>query len=95
MIILIGLMVAITGRRRAEVMRLTSFALRDDGIHVVDCKTKVGQQERTYLVSWSPFLREIVTAALEMRRSTAAGYLFANQEGQPYTDNGFKTMWNR
>jgi integrase len=49
----------------------------------------------TNLVSWSPFLREIVTAALEMRRSTAAGYIFANQDGQPYTDSGFKTMWNR
>lgn len=32
MIILIGLMVAITRRRRAEVMRLTKFVLRADGI---------------------------------------------------------------
>lgn len=95
MIILIGLMVAITGRRRAEVMRLTKFAVRDDGIHVVDCKTKAGQPERTYLVSWSPFLRDIIHAALDMKRSTAAGYVFANLDGQPYTDSGFKTMWNR
>jgi integrase len=47
MIILIGLMVAITGRRRAEIMRLTTFELRDDGIHVVDCKTKAGDPERS------------------------------------------------
>jgi integrase len=95
MIILIGLMVAITGRRRAEVMRLTSFALRDDGIHVVDCKTKAGQPERTYLVSWSPLLRELVQEALNMKRSKASGYIFATLDGQPYTDSGFKTMWNR
>lgn len=93
MIILIGLMVAITGRRRAEVMRLTKFALRDDGIHVVDCKTKAGQPERTYLVSWSPLLREVVSEALAMNRGK--DFIFANQEGQPYTDSGFKTMWNR
>lgn len=95
MIILIGLMVAITGRRRAEVMRLTNFALRDDGIHVIDCKTKAGQPERTYLVSWSPLLRQLVAEALDMGRSTEMGYIFANEEGQPYTDSGFKTMWNR
>lgn len=93
MIILIGLMVAITGRRRAEVMRLTPFALRDDGIHVVDCKTKVGQPERTYLVSWSPLLRQLVAEAINLNRGK--DYVFANQEGQPYTDSGFKTMWNR
>lgn len=93
MIILIGLMVAITGRRRAEVMRLTKFALRDDGIHVVDCKTKTGQPERTYLVSWSSLLRELVGEALAMNRGK--DYIFANQDGGPYTDSGFKTMWNR
>jgi hypothetical protein len=42
MIILIGLMVAVTGRRRAEVIRLTNFAVRHDGIYVLDCKTKSG-----------------------------------------------------
>jgi hypothetical protein len=86
------------GDHRAPARRgdaADSFALRDDGIHVVDCKTKAGQPERTYLVSWSPLLRQLVGEALEMRRSTAAGYIFANQEGQPYTDSGFKTMWNR
>lgn len=95
MIILIGLMVAITGRRRAEVMRLTNFALRDDGIHVVDCKTKTGQPERTYLVSWSPLLRQLVQEALAMGRNKQQGYIFASQDGAPYTDSGFKTMWNR
>lgn len=94
MIILIGLMVAITGRRRAEIMRLTTFALRDDGIQVLDCKTKAGDPERNYLVSWSPLLRQLVGEALEMKRG-AHGFLFANQEGRPYTDSGFKTMWNR
>lgn len=46
-------------------------------------------------MSWSPLLRELVGEALAMNRSTAAGYIFANQEGKPYTDSGFKTMWNR
>lgn len=93
MIILIGLMVAITGRRRAEVMRLTKFALREDGIHVVDCKTKTGQPERTYLVAWSPLLRQLVNEALAMNRGK--DYIFANKDGVPYTDSGFKAMWNR
>lgn len=94
MIILIGLMVAITGRRRAEVMRLTNFALREDGIHVIDCKTKAGQPERTYLVGWSPLLRELISEAQAMKRGSS-GYVFPNQDGTPYTDSGFKTMWNR
>lgn len=93
MCMLIGLMVAITGRRRAEVMRLTKFALRDDGIHVVDAKTKTGESERTYLVAWSPLLRQLVEEALAMNRGR--DWIFANLDGQPYTDSGFKTLWGR
>lgn len=93
MCMLIGLMVAITGRRRAEVMRLTKFALREDGIHVVDSKTKTSEAERTYLVAWSPLLRQLVGEALAMNRGK--DWIFASSDGKPYTDSGFKTIWGR
>jgi integrase len=95
MVMLIGLMVAITGRRRAEVMKLTKFDLTEDGIKIKDSKTKTGQPERWYQVSWSTTLRSIITEALEMRRSDKHGFIFANQTGRPYTDSGFKAMWNK
>jgi integrase len=94
MVMLIGLMVALTGRRRAEVLNLTTFALRDDGIHVVAAKVKKDEPDRMFLIAWSPLLRQLVGEALAMKRS-AHGYLFANEEGHPYTDSGLKTMWNR
>lgn len=94
MVMLIGLMVALTGRRRAEILRLTTFAMRDDGIHVVGAKIKKDEPDRTYLVAWSPLLRQLVGDALEMKR-TKQGYLFATQDGSPYTDSGFKTLWGR
>lgn len=62
-------------------------------VHVVDCKTKVGRPECTYLVAWSPLLRQLVNEALAMNRGK--DYISANMNGVPYTDSGFKAMWNR
>ena len=50
MIILFGLVEALTSRRSTEVMRQISFGLRDGGSHAVDCKAR--QPIRIYLVSW-------------------------------------------
>ena len=95
MIALIAAMVAVTGRRRAEVMRLTLASMTPDGLVGTEVKAKRGQQPRTFLVAWSPTLREIVEQARSLERPATSVYLFASRRGGPYSDSGFKAMWNR
>lgn len=102
MVALIGCMVAVTGRRRAEILGLTKAELLPEGIHVKDCKTKFGEPERFYLIGWSDVLRSIVTEAAAIPRlgsdkgRAKTDYLFGTRDrGTPYTDSGFVTVWRR
>lgn len=92
---LIGFMVGVTGRRRAEFIRLTRSALTEAGIECSDSKQKKGQAARVYLVQWSPLLRQIIAEAQAIKRSKPSIYLFPARHGGPYTDNGWSTGWNR
>ncbi|MFZ4745018.1 MAG: tyrosine-type recombinase/integrase [Limnohabitans sp.] len=98
MVACIGATVALTGRRRAEILNLTKAAMRPEGFIVGDSKN----QKRRYLVEWSPTLKKVVTEATTISRwgSTRGRvetiYLFGTaDEGTPYTDSGFKGLWNR
>lgn len=95
---LIGALTAISGRRRAEILALPMSALSDDGIRCRGAKQKRGEAARDYLIPWSPLLRQLVAEVQAIqRRSGKVGslFLFANSDGQPYTDSGFKCLWNR
>lgn len=92
MVALIAVTVALIGRRRGEILELKHDALLPDGIEVLDHKvSRFG--ERRYLVQWSPLLREVVTKAGQVR--PVGDFVFPTRTGQPYTDSGFKTEWNK
>jgi integrase len=102
LVALIGCTVALTGRRRGEILRLPKTAMTEHGINVKDNKTKAGEAERFYLVEWSPTLRQVITEAMSIKHRRAknrpllvSGFLFANRDGQTYTDHGFKTLWQK
>jgi len=96
LVALIGCTVAITGRRRGEILSLPRSALQSDGFRVRDIKTKVGEPERHYLVEWSDILHQIITEVTAIKRHKPSAYLFATtDEGTPYTDAGFSCLWNR
>lgn len=95
MIALIGLTVGVTGRRRAEFIRLTKSAITDEGLRCKDSKTKKGEPERFYLVEWSPLLRQIIETAQSIPRDKESIYLFPAKHGGPFTDDGWSTGWTR
>lgn len=95
MVALIAAMVAITGRRRAEILRLTLASITPEGLVGEEAKAKRGRTPRTFLVQWSPTLREVVDEARALERPTTSIYLFASRTGGPYSDAGFKAIWNR
>lgn len=92
MVALIAVTVALTGRRRPEILGLERSAVTPEGIHAEDGKTRRFGQ-RLYLIEWSPLLRRVVERARELRPSDT--YLFPSRKGVPYTDFGFKTEWQK
>lgn len=95
LVALIGCTVALSGRRRAEILGLPKSALTEEGFRVKDAKTKAGEAERFYLVEWSTTLRQVVSEVAAIARRVSSIYLFATLDGQAYTDRGFKCLWNR
>lgn len=95
MVALIGVMVAVTGRRRAEVMRLTVAAETPEGLAGAEAKGKRGAPTRPFLVAWTPFLRQLMAETKALERAADSIYLFPSRNGGPYSEQGFKAMWNR
>jgi integrase len=95
MVALIGVMVGVTGRRRAEFIRLTKSATHEDGLYCTDSKQKKGEPERFYVVEWSPFLRDVLNEALSIERRKPSIYLFPARHGGPFTDDGWSSGWQR
>jgi len=92
---LIGALTALSGRRRAEILYLPLSAVAEDGIRCKSAKLKPGDPPRDYLIGWSPLLRQLVAETKLVKRKVSSLFLFPNSDGQPYTDPGFKCLWNR
>lgn len=85
------------GCRPSEVRLITAENIKDDGVLVELAKTKK-KGLRYKLVKWSPPLRNIINQLQEMhkhRRVTSQKYLLCNRQGQPYTQDGFSTHWQK
>lgn len=72
------------GLRQGDMLRLSRFALRDDGLF---CLT--GKRDKRILFKWSPALRAAVDACLALRRKPSESRFF------PITARGFKSAWSR
>lgn len=95
---LIGLIAefcALTGQRRGDLLRLRLAQIGPDGIRIRPAKTKHDEVQVDILIEWSDRLRQVVEWAKALPRPVRGLYLFCNRHGQPYTDAGFKAMWNR
>lgn len=89
----------VTGLRRGDLLRLTTDAIRDDGIHVRPHKTAHTTGKRL-IIEWTPALRQAVDAALDARGRGASKWLFRTNRGNPYiredgTANAFDSLWQR
>ncbi|WP_200256098.1 tyrosine-type recombinase/integrase [Halorhodospira neutriphila] len=86
----LGMRLAVlTGVRLGRMLSLRREHVTDDGLMVP--ATKGG---RPLLVEWTPELRDVVDG-LERLRAVASVYLVARRDGQPYTRDGWQSMWTR
>lgn len=91
----IALTVALTGRRRGDILRLQAMQMNADGIFIIESKTR-RHGERHVRVQWSPTLRAVIDRALSIHGDRRGlGFIFQSSRGEPYTDSGFKSNWTR
>lgn len=90
----IGLMMDmayLTAMRQGDLLALRLDQLDADGFTLTQGKT--GKKQRFPMV---PALRAVVDAALRLHPSrNPRATLFFSRTGEPYTSDGFKTLWNR
>lgn len=84
------LLAVMTGARQQTILRLTVHQLRDDGIYI-----EHGKGGRRVLVAWTDELEEAVDRAKTLKRKRQTEYLLGNRQGEPYTRDGFGTIWQR
>lgn len=80
----------ITAMRKGDILKLRLDQITDEGIWIKQSKTGAKQ-----LYEWTPGLTDIINRARSLKRPVRGLYLFCTRQGQPYSDNGFKAMWNR
>lgn len=75
---------SLTGLRQGDMLRLTLFAARDDGLYV-----ETGKRGKRLLFSWSDSLTAAWFEAKALRRRPSETRLF------PISASGFKAAWSR
>lgn len=75
---------SLTGLRQGDMLRLTLFAARDDGLYI-----ETGKRGKRLLFAWSPSLTAAWAEAKALRRRPSESRLF------PISASGLKTTWNR
>lgn len=54
-----------------------------------------GKTGNPVLVEWTPALRAVVARAEALKPDIPRDYLLRNEKGQPYTKDGFKSLWQK
>ena len=80
----------LTALRKGDIFALRLEQITAEGIYIKQGKTGMKQ-----IFEWTPTLREVIARARALPRPIRGLYLFCTRRGQPYTDAGFKAMWNR
>jgi integrase len=80
----------ITALRKGDILNLRLDKITDEGIWITQSKTGARQ-----LYEWTEGLSDVVNKAKALKRPIRGLYLFCTRQGQPYSDTGFKAMWNR
>lgn len=93
-IVQIAMLLAIlTGMRQGDLLTLRRDQLHNDGIRYTPSKTQ-NRGAKRILIEWSNTLRQTIDRALNLRRVKSL-YVLSQRNGQPYTGDGFRSIWNR
>ena len=83
----------LTGMSQRDMLALRLVDCTDAGIE--DTQSKTGKRLR---FTRSPDLRQVCDRIADLKASKeakASAYVFARRNGQPFTQDGFRTVWQR
>ena len=80
----------LTGLRKGDILKIKLNQIKDDGIHIHINKTK-----KDVVIEWTPTLKEAYRNIRKIKRPINGLYLFSTRTGQPYSDSGFASIWQR
>jgi len=80
----------VTGFRQGDILAIRRDQLKDDGIHIT-----IGKSGKKRIMEWSDALHAAVDTIGQLKRPVRGLYLFCTRTGQPYTGNGFRSIWQR
>lgn len=85
----------LTGQRRIGFLKLPLSALGTKGISFKTTKNR-DDEGHTVVIQWTPALEAIVKEYRALpHKVKGLFYLFTNQKGETYTEQGFKANWNK
>jgi len=79
-----------TGQRIGDVIKIKLADLTDDGIFVIQQKTKA-----RLCIAWNPELRQAVATARALHQCVRGMTLFHTREGKQFSYWTIRTLWNR
>jgi integrase len=86
----------LTGRRQGEMLKLTLFSEREDGITFMILKKR---RLRPLVVGWTPRVRRVWNWLKTLPRLHSSSAIFPSSKGkhrgQPMSARGFKSAWQR
>lgn len=80
----------LTALREGDLLNFKLTSITDIGIEVILSKTKIKWE-----CEWDDELRACVNFIKNIKRPILGMYLFCNRKGQPYTTDGFQSIWQR
>lgn len=82
----------LTGQREGDILKTKLTDLLEGGVLVIQ-----GKRGKEITLAWTDELRALVDRIKEFNRSRqiASIYLFPTRTGQPYTESGFQSNWQR
>ncbi len=86
----------ITGLRMGDIIYLNiRDNIRNDGLYVEARKRQKNKKKKKLLFEWTPELRGVVDRCKTLRGKITSLYLICNRQGQRYTEDAFKSLWQR
>jgi integrase len=79
-----------TGQRISDVLAIKYSDLTDEGIYVVQSKTK-----HRMVIGWSPELRQVIADAKALHKCLRGMTLLHTRRGNPFTYSTIRTLWDR
>lgn len=90
-VIQLAMLIALTtGAAQGIIINLTLRDCQEDGLHI-----PMRKNGKAVILEWTPELRELIERCKSIRTTIKSVYLIHNRQGQRYTSEGFKAMWQR